>query len=95
MDQVEPQASAKALSTIQGTVRVGVKVHVDAAGNVSEATLDNAGPSHYFADLALNAARRWVFTPPEADGHSVASDWLIQFHFTHSGVQSTPQQLAP
>ncbi len=95
LDQVEPQASAKALSTIQGTVRVGVKVHVDAAGNVSEATLDNAGPSHYFADLALNAARRWVFTPPEADGHSVASDWLIQFHFTHSGVQSTPQQLAP
>lgn len=95
LDQVKPDASAKAMATISGTVRVAVKVHVDAAGNVSEATLQNAGPSRYFADVSLKAARQWVFTPPEADGHSVPSDWLIQFHYTRGGVEMSSQQVAP
>jgi TonB family protein len=95
LDQVAPQASAKALSTIKGTVRVGVKVHVDPAGYVSDASFESPGPSKYFGDLAMKAARGWIFIPPEVDGRSVASDWLIQFHFTQSGVQSTAQQLAP
>jgi TonB family protein len=95
LDQTKPQASAKALATIHGTVRVGVKMHVDAAGNVSEATLENAGPSRYFSALSLKAARQWVFTPPEADGRSVPSDWKIQFRFTPSGVQMSSEQVAP
>lgn len=95
LDQVMPQVSPKALATIRGTVRVGVKVHVDPAGNVSNATLDDSGPSRYFADLALKAAKQWVFTPPEADGHSVASDWLIQFGFTSAGAKATANQLLP
>jgi TonB family protein len=95
LDQVAPQASPKALSTIHGTVRVVVKVQVDPAGNVSDATLDNPGPSHYFADLALKAARQWVFTPPEADGHSVPSQWLIEFGFTNEGAKASASQLEP
>jgi serine/threonine protein kinase len=95
LDQAKPEASAKALATIHGTVRVGVKVHVDAAGNVSDATLENVGPSRYFADLSLKAARQWVFTAPEADGRSVPSDWKIQFHYTQSGVEMSSQQVAP
>jgi TonB family protein len=95
LDQVMPEASAKALGTIQGTVRVGVKVRVDAAGNVSEATLDNPGPSKYFADLALKAAQRWVFSPPEANGRSVPSDWAIQFGFTQNGAKATANQIQP
>jgi serine/threonine protein kinase len=95
LDKVTPTASTKALSSIHGTVRVGVKVHVDAAGNVTAATLDNAGPSHYFADLSLKAARQWVFTAPEANGHSAPSDWKIQFNYTQSGVQMSSQQLTP
>jgi serine/threonine protein kinase len=87
LDQVRPQAPAHALNTIHGTVRVSVKVHADPAGNVSSAVLDNAGPSRYFAGLSLKAAKQWVFTPPEVDGHSVPSDWLIQFHYTSAGVQ--------
>jgi len=90
-----PATSAKALATIQGTVRVGVKVHVDAAGNVSEATLQNAGPSRYFADLALKAARQWVFTPPEANGRSAPSDWVIQFGITQAGTTATANQIQP
>ncbi len=95
LDKVTPTASAKALSSIHGTVRVGVKVHVDAAGNVTAATLDDAGPSRYFADLSLKAARQWVFTAPEANGHSAPSDWKIQFNYTQAGVQMSSQQLTP
>jgi len=95
LDQVKPEASAKAMATISGTVRVGVKVHVDAAGNVSEAALQNGGPSRYFADASLKAARQWMFTPPEVGGHSVASDWLIQFHYTRGGVEMSSQQVTP
>jgi TonB family protein len=95
LDQAKPEASAKALATIHGTVRVGVKVHVDAAGNVSDATLESGGPSRYFADLSLKAARQWVFTAPEVDGRSVPSDWKIQFHYTQTGVEMSSEQVAP
>ena len=95
LDQVLPDAPEKALATIQGKVRVGVLVHVDAAGNVASAELANPGPSQYFADLALQAARRWEFTSPEADGHSVPSEWQIRFEFMPSGVKAFPSQTAP
>jgi TonB family protein len=95
LEQVLPDASAKALATIHGVVRVSVRVQVDPTGNVSEAALDSAGPSRYFADLALQAARRWQFTSPEVGGHSVPSEWLIRFHFTPSGPKAIPTQTAP
>jgi len=95
LDQILPRASAQAMATIQGTVRVVVKVHVDEAGNVAEATLETPGPSKYFADLSLKASRGWVFSSPEVDGRSVSSDWLIQYYFTQSGVRAVQQQVAP
>jgi TonB family protein len=95
LEQVLPDASEKALASIHGTVRVSVRVQVDPTGNVSDATLDSAGPSNYFADLALKAARRWQFTSPELNGHSVPSEWLIRFHFTPSGPKAIPTQTAP
>ncbi len=95
LDQVLPDVSEKASATIQGVVRVGVRVKVDPTGNVSEAALDSPGPSPYFADLALKAARRWQFTSPEAAGHSIPSEWLIRFHFTSSGAKAFPTQTAP
>jgi serine/threonine protein kinase len=95
LDQILPKPSTSALATIQGTVRVGVRVHVDEAGNVSEALLDAPGPSKYFADLSLKAARGWVFSSPEADGRDVPSDWLLHFYFTQSGVHATANQTKP
>jgi TonB family protein len=95
LEQVLPDASGKALASIHGTVRVSVRVQVDPTGNVSAAALDSAGPSQYFADLALKAARRWQFTSPEVNGHSVPSEWLIRFHFTPSGPKAIPAQTAP
>ena len=95
LDQVLPDVSAKALATIHGVVRVAVRVHVDPTGNVSEAALDSHGPSKYFADLALQAARRWQFASPEVGGHSAPSEWLIRFHFSPSGSKAIPTQTAP
>lgn len=93
--QVLPAPSQKAQATIHGKVRVGVKVHVDTAGNVSGAEFASPGPSKYFADLALQAARRWDFAPAKIDGHAVPSEWLIVFHFTPAGPKVFPTQSNP
>ena len=95
LDQILPEASPGALATIHGVVRVGVRVQVDPSGAVSDAALDSPGPSKYFADLALQAARRWQFTSPEAGGHSIPSEWLIRFQFMPSGPKAIPTQTAP
>jgi TonB family protein len=95
LDQVLPDVSEKARATIHGKVRVTVRVHVEPAGSVSSAELDSPGPSKYFADLAVQAARRWEFTSPELNGHSAPSDWLIRFEFTQSGTQAFPKQTMP
>ena len=95
LEQILPQASGGALATIHGVVRVNVLVHVDPAGNVSEASLNSPGPSQYFADLALKAARQWQFTSPESGGHSVPSEWLIRFEFKPSGPKAFPKQRTP
>jgi TonB family protein len=95
LEQALPQVSAKALSTVNGTVRVLVKIHVDAAGQVAGAELQEPGPSKYFADKAVQAAQHWVFTSPEVNGRSTESDWLIRFEYTRDGVKVFPQQVAP
>lgn len=95
LDEVLPDVSEKARATIQGTVRVTVRVHVDSAGSVSDAELNVPGPSQYFADLGLKAARRWEFSSPEIGGRSAPSEWLIRFEFGQSGVKAFPTQIAP
>ena len=64
-------------------------------GTSPKLTLDSPGPSKFFADLALQAARRWQFGSPEVGGHSVPSEWLIRFEFTPSGVKAFPKQSTP
>jgi TonB family protein len=95
LDQVLPEVSQKARDTIWGTVRVGVRVHVEPSGSVSSAELDSPGPSKYFADQALKAAKQWEFIAPEVDGRSVASEWLVRFEFTQSSTKAFPRQVSP
>ena len=95
LDQVLPDVSQKARATIHGKVRVSVKVHVDRSGGVSAAEFDSPGPSQFFADLALQAARKWAFTPPEVNGKSVASEWRLRFEFTQKNTKVIPAQTAP
>jgi TonB family protein len=85
--QVIPSVPQSARNTITGKVRVRVRVSVDAAGNVTETTLDSAGPSKYFARLATEAAQQWKFAPAPS-----ASVWTIRFAFGRSGTEVYPQR---
>ncbi len=74
-----PTVSGHAQRSINGTVKVKVLVAVAADGRVSHAKLAARGPSTYFANQALQAAGKWIFTPPVHDGNRQASNWAIQF----------------
>jgi TonB family protein len=84
--QVLPDVPQKALDTIHGTVRVVVKVQVDASGNVTGADLDAPGPSQYFARLAMPAAKSWTFAPYRPDSER---EFLIRFDFTNTGTTAS------
>src|SRR4029077_6919508 len=73
--QVLPDVSRNARATIQGKVRARGRGRVDASGSVQGAELDSPGRSKYFAERALEAARRWKFGPPNVDGRAVSSEW--------------------
>jgi TonB family protein len=92
--QVVPDISQRARDTIQGTVRVGVKVHVDDAGKVTSAELDNFS-SKFFGDQAVQVVRRWTFTPPQVDGRNAPSEWLLRFEFTQKATKVFPTQTNP
>jgi len=77
--QAIPEVSAKARSTIRGTVRINVRVKVSSDGSVSSAELDSPASSQFFANIALKAAHDWRFAP------SGASSALLRFDFTNSG----------
>jgi TonB family protein len=93
--KILPDVPQSASDTIQGTIRVIVKVGVDPSGNVLETRLDSPGPSRYFARLALEAARQWKFWPAQVDGQHVSKEWVLQFDFTRTATDAFPVQAAP
>jgi TonB family protein len=95
IDQPLPDVSRSARDSIRGTLRVSVKVHVDAAGHVTDAALDSPGPSRYFADQALKTARKWTFQPGKANGESVPSEWMLRFEFRNTDTKVIPEQTSP
>jgi eukaryotic-like serine/threonine-protein kinase len=88
--EVLPNASQSALHTITGTVRVRVRLRVDRAGNVIEASLESPGPSPYFARLALAAAKGWKFT---AEPQPPPTDWRLIFEFRRDGTRAIPTEI--
>jgi TonB family protein len=92
LHQVLPEISRSAQNTIQGRVKVVVRVTVDASGNVSQATLTSAGPSKYFANKAVAAARQWKFKSPQENGQPKASEWSLRFQFGRSSTQVFPTE---
>jgi outer membrane biosynthesis protein TonB len=93
--QFLPDASQKARDTIRGKVRINVKVHVDESGRVTEAAFDAPGPSQYFADRTLEAAKLWLFAPAKVDGHNVPSEWVLRFEIDPAAINVYPAQTAP
>jgi TonB family protein len=78
-----PDVPRHARATIRGLIKVAVRVTVDSSGNVVDETLENPGPSKYFARLATQAARKWKFAPADdADSRR----WLLRFEFSRGGA---------
>jgi TonB family protein len=78
-----PDVPRRNRETIRGHIKVAVRVTVDSSGNVVGETLENPGPSKYFARLATEAARKWKFSPA---GNRDSRKWLLQFEFTRAGA---------
>ena len=88
-----PDVPRRNRDTIRGHIKVAVRVTVDSSGNVDDETLENPGPSKYFARLATKAARKWKFAPA---GNHDSRKWLLQFEFTRGGTTghaTTPRSL--
>jgi TonB family protein len=83
------------LRTVQGRLKIRIKLTVDSSGNVVLAKFDSRGPSKYFAERTLEAARQWKFKPPQVDGRGVPSEWILRFEFTRSGATVHPAQTFP
>jgi len=94
LNQVLPEVSAKSRSTIHGTVRVIVKVHVDASGTVTAAE-PASSPSRFFGDAAVQAAKRWDFAPAKVADQRVPSEWLVRFDFRQTDTKVLPSQTKP
>ena len=94
-DRILPNVSPSARRTIQGHIRVGVRVSVDAAGNVAGVSLQSRGPSEYFARLARESAERWRFSPAQINGQPVASEWILKFAFGRTSTEVHPAQVSP
>lgn len=95
LEQVLPDVSDKARSTIRGKVRLSVRLQVNATGTVDSAELDTPASSKYFSEQAMKAAKRWQFAAPEVDGRSVPSQWLLHFEFSPSATNVRPAQVSP
>jgi len=83
MSQGLPDVPGEVLNTINGSVRVSIRVEVDEAGNVSASRIQSAGPSRYFAGLAERSSRQWKFTP------AAPGRWVIRYEFTPEGVKAS------
>jgi eukaryotic-like serine/threonine-protein kinase len=95
LQQVEPVVSKSARNTISGTIRIRMKVAVDAAGNVERATFITEGPSKYFARQAMQAAQQWKFAPAQVNGQASPSAWILHFAFKRSGTEIDSEPAKP
>ncbi|MGA8708696.1 MAG: protein kinase [Steroidobacteraceae bacterium] len=91
LHQVPPLVARSAADTIRGRFGVVVRVTVNRSGNVVDESLEDAGPSKYFARVASAAARQWTFVP---DSQS-SRQWLLRFEFSRDQTSATAEAVAP
>jgi TonB family protein len=94
LQQVLPDVSKSARNTIQGTVRVRVRLTLDSSGKVTNATFESPGPSKYFARKAIEAAQQWKFKAVQTNGQPASREWILQFQFKNSGTNIIPSPAA-
>jgi TonB family protein len=84
VQEVLPDVPQRSRRTIRGHVRVSVRVIVEQDGSVFAALAERRGPSRYFERLAVDAAKKWTFTP--ADSDAAQRLMLVKFDFTRNGT---------
>lgn len=91
VNQVIPDVSRSAQQTIRGTIVVSVRVTVGKEGTVLGATPVIRGPSRYFERLAVEAAKKWTFTPAVQEEQRIM---LVSFSFKRAGTtaRASPQK---
>jgi outer membrane biosynthesis protein TonB len=92
LHQELPTVARSANETIHGHFRVMVRVVVNRSGKVIDETLEDAGPSKYFAKQASTAAREWKFAA--TDDHATR-EWLLRFDFSKDQVSAGAEPAAP
>ncbi len=93
--RVMPAVAAKANESIRGKISVKVRLWVDRDGNVYRSALDFDGRSRYFANLALEAGKKWHFNPARAGGQPIPTVWVLRFDFRRGKSDVTPLQVTP
>lgn len=63
---------------------------VDKDGTVLIATADEPGPSRYFERLAVEASKKWTFTPADSEAQRIM---LVRFNFTRAGTTARANSL--
>ncbi|MDP9090464.1 MAG: protein kinase [Pseudomonadota bacterium] len=87
-----PILSRSTRRSIHGRVTIPVHVTVDRSGAVIAETLESRDASGFFRRLALEAAKKWKFTPAESQP---VRAWLIQFELSRGGAAAQAIPLAP
>jgi TonB family protein len=95
VQQILPAVSPGARRTIEGRIRVRIRVDVDSSGNVTDTKFESAGPSRYFSNKTMEAARNWKFAPPQVHGQAEASTWVLKFAIGRTSTTVESSQTKP
>ena len=83
LQEVIPEVARSVRRTIRGHIKVWVRVIVDQDGSVHAAVADRTGPSRYFQRLAIDAAKKWTFSPVDTPSRRLMQ---VRFDFSHDGT---------
>ena len=86
--KVLPNIPESARKTITGRIRVNVRVRVDRAGNVDNASLERPRASRYLSGRVLAAAKAWKFPPGDAP-----QDWMLRFELTRQQTLASASKI--
>jgi serine/threonine protein kinase len=83
LHEVIPNVPWSARRSIRGHIKVWVRVIVAQDGSVFAALVDRTGPSTYFQQLAVEAAKKWTFPATETPSQRLMQ---VRFDFSRDGT---------
>jgi protein TonB len=84
VSEVSPVVTAMMKSLLWRTVTVNLKVSIDETGRVVKIEPLRTGAHQMLVDSAINAARKWKFSPARRGNAPIPSETTLQFTFDPS-----------